>query len=158
MRSSDPNRRSFPEGAGKQLSAGAIVAILAVSAYSFLTNEIEQTSDAGIQQVDLNQSGQLPAGASYANVTGKMQSAYLYVIEKESYGRTERATVYAPITGRQWTPNQPVAYIVALHHGYSTRQSPDGKTVEYSIDEDAALRPGGRRSQRRFQRMECPLP
>ncbi len=136
--SRDAGARPLPDWPGNLLSGAAVVAILAVSAHFFLTDEIERTGSAKIYQLNLNDSGKLPDDAKFVSAIGRIQGNYLYVIEKTRSGRTETATVYAPFTGRQWTPGQPVAYIVQLHFGYVTKPSADGKGRQYSIADDSA--------------------
>jgi hypothetical protein len=80
----------------------------------------------------------LPDDVKFVSAIGKIQGDYLYIIEKTRSGRTERTTVYAPFTGRRWTPDRPVAYIVQLHHGYVTKPSADGKSRAYAIAQDDA--------------------
>jgi hypothetical protein len=134
----DAGAKPLPDWPGNLLSGAAIVAILAVSAHVFLTDEIERTSSAKIYQLNLNDSKKLPDDVKFVTAIGRIQGDYLYIIEKTRSGRTERATVYAPFTGRQWTPDRPVAYIVELHYGYVTKPSADGKSQEYSIAQDDA--------------------
>jgi hypothetical protein len=140
----DPTASRPPDWPTKLVSNGVIVVILAVSAHFFLRDEIERTSAANVVRANLNDSEQLPENARFASVIGKIQGDDLYVIEKTRSGRTERATVYAPFTGRQWTPDQTVAYVVRLDYGYGTRPSADGKGKEYSIAANDAERTAAR--------------
>jgi hypothetical protein len=140
----DAGAKPLPDWPGNLLSGAAIVAILAVSAHFFLTDEIERTSSAKIYQLNLNDSEKLPSEVKFVSAIGRIQGDYLYIIEKTRSGGTERTTVYAPFTGRRWTPDQPVAYIVQLHHGYVTKPSADGKSRAYSIAQDDAEKTAAR--------------
>jgi hypothetical protein len=134
----DPNATRLPEGPAKLLSNGVIVAILAVSAYVFLTNEVARIDAAKVYRLNLSEAEKSPEDAEFVSAIGRIQGGYLYVLEKTRSGRQESATVYAPFTEPQWTPDQPVSYVVALGYGYGTRPSPNGKDREYSIaDKDA---------------------
>ena len=134
----DADATPLPDWPGNLLSGAAIVAILAVSAHFFLTDEMERLSSAKIYQLNLNDSEKLPDDVKFVSAIGRIQGEYLYVIEKTRSGRTETTTVYAPFTGGRWTPDRPVTYIVQLHHGYGTKPSADGKSRAYSIARDAA--------------------
>src|SRR5260370_274430 len=134
----DANARLLPDWPAKLLSNGVTIAILVVSAHCFLKDEMERTSSAKIYPLNLNGSDKLPEDAKFMNAIGRVEGEYLYVIEQTRSGRSKRATVYAPFTGRQWTPDQSVAYVVRLHYGYGSKPSADGKGREYSIaDRDA---------------------
>jgi hypothetical protein len=122
----DADAARLPDWPADLLSNGAIVAILAVSAYFSLSTETERMGSARIYRVDLNAPEQLPEGAEFVSSIGRIQGNYSYVIEKTQSGRIQSATVYAPFTATQWTPDPPVTYIVALRYGYGYEDAPHG--------------------------------
>jgi hypothetical protein len=132
----EPGTKPPPGWAENLVAAGVVGAVVAVGAHFFLGHEIEVNSSAKIYQVDLSdESKKLPDDAKYVSVVGQVQDDYLYVIETVNGSRTESAKLYVPITGRTWTPDQPITYVARLSYGYSTSPAKDGKDLDYSIDE-----------------------
>lgn len=132
----EPGTKPAPGWAENLVAAGVVAAVVAVAAHFFLRHEIEVNNAAKIYQIDLSDGAKkLPEDAKYVSVVGKVQDDYLYVIETVEDSRTESAKVYVPITGRSWTPDQPIAYVAKLNYGYSTRPAKDGKGLDYSVDE-----------------------
>jgi hypothetical protein len=130
-----PGLRVQPEWPENLLSAGIIVAILAVGAHFFIASENEARNSAIINRLDLNASGELPENARFVSAFGRIQSNYLFAIRHLRSGRVERATIYVPFTAKNWAPDKPVSYILQLDYGYARRPSADGRGETYYIDD-----------------------
>jgi len=88
--------------------------LIALPVYYALIWMDQKDQQREVYKVDLNRESTLPSGdVKFVHLTGVVQLDYKYRLGRESSaGSSGRTKMYAPLTGSDWTPEQPIRFFI----------------------------------------------
>ena len=116
----------------------AVPVLLAVPAYFWLEHQAQVDEHRPVYSLDLvnNPAVPVPADAKFVHLSGVFQAAYQYILTETDNGVVTATNRYAPLTGVDWKPGEPVRFFLDTSTGYY--YAPDA-SQQINLDQTSAF-------------------